>query len=99
MASAVYNSRLHRTTRDYWRPIVAAGEAQCAEVECLADTRAIDPDQPWDLAHGDTPNTYRGPAHPACNRSEGGRRGHAASCRNPRHNHQTPEPPVSSQDW
>jgi len=38
-------------------------------------TRWIQPGTPWDLAHGPTRDTYLGPAHAACNRSEGATRG------------------------
>lgn len=90
MAKPKYNGR-HQRLKEQWRPIVDRGEAHCTEPICLMPTRHIHPGTPWDLAHGDTQDTYRGPAHATCNRSEGGRRGHAASCRCPTHQHHSPK--------
>lgn len=64
-----YGSSHQRLRKQYAR-MVAAGRAQCSEVVCLSPTRWIQPGTPWDLAHGATRDTYRGPAHAACNRSE-----------------------------
>jgi len=69
-----YGSR-HRRIRQQYARMVAAGRAQCSEVVCVMHTRWIQPGTPWDLAHGATRDTYRGPAHAACNRSEGATRG------------------------
>jgi hypothetical protein len=89
MAKPQYRTREYLAEKERLRPIVAAGHAFCTEPICLHPNRWIRPGTPWDLAHA-TPTTYRGPAHADCNRSEGGRRGHAASCRNPRHQHRIP---------
>lgn len=67
--------RTHRAVRAEWEPIVEAGDADCAELICLEPDRWIAPGSDWDLAHGDTRDEYRGPAHARCNRSEGGKRG------------------------
>lgn len=64
----------HQRMRDSLAPIVASGRARCAEVVCLMPDRWIPPGSKWDLAHGATRDTYRGPAHARCNRSEGARR-------------------------
>ena len=67
----------HQRLRELWRPIVDAGDAECAERVCLEEldgaTRWIQPGTPWDLAHDRAagPGMYRGPAHARCNRSEG----------------------------
>lgn len=68
----------HREARAAFAPIVAAGEALCAEPICLIErdggTRWIDPEEEWDAAHDrrdPTGRTYLGPAHSRCNRSEG----------------------------
>jgi len=92
-----YDAR-HQAERERWRPVVDAGDAECAELVCLMPTRWIEPGTPWDLAHGDMREEYRGPAHQLCNRSEGGRRGHAASCRSPHHDHSFGRV-VASRDW
>ncbi len=78
-----YGSK-HRRLRQQYAPMVAAGRAQCAEVVCIMPTRWIQPGTPWDLAHGTTCDTYRGPAHAACNRSEGATRGNLTRATNPR---------------
>lgn len=65
----------HKQKRDELRPLVESGQAYCTEPACLMQTRWIQPGSPWDLAHGDTRDTYRGPAHARCNRSEGATRG------------------------
>lgn len=67
----------HQRERKRWQPVVEAGRAYCTEVVCLEGDRWIHPAAEWDLAHGDTRDTYRGPAHVLCNRSEGGQRGRA----------------------
>jgi hypothetical protein len=71
----------HQRARKRWAPVVAAGNARCAEPVCLRSSRWIKPGEAWDLAHGDTRTQYRGPAHPDCNRSEGSRRRWAGSRR------------------
>lgn len=65
----------HQALRARWASEVAAGRAYCAEVVCIMSDRWIPPGSAWDLAHGATRQTYRGPAHMRCNRSEGGKRG------------------------
>jgi hypothetical protein len=57
----------HRRVREQWRPIVAAGLAECVRCHEL-----IDPDEPFDLDHDDTDptkTTWLGPAHVSCNRA------------------------------
>lgn len=65
----------HQRTKDTHRPIVDAGMGWCNEVICLHDTRWINPQEPWDLAHDRVNGGYLGPAHRRCNRSEGARYG------------------------
>ncbi len=62
----------HRAERERWRPLVKAGEAQCAAIACLKPNRHIAPGDAWDLDHNDDRTGYRGPAHAGCNRSAGG---------------------------
>ena len=73
MAAEAYGSR-HKAERRRWVPVIAAGQGWCRELICIEPSRFIAPDTPWDLAHADTADTYRGPAHATCNRAEGGRR-------------------------
>ena len=74
MAKSQYGPA-HKALRKAWAPIVASGQATCCEVVCVKGSRIIDPDEPWDLAHTEDGTDYRGPAHEACNRSEGATRG------------------------
>jgi hypothetical protein len=69
--------RSHTTAKAKLAPIVEANGHECMEIVCLMDDRWIPAgttsDQ-WDLAHDrDNPGHYLGPAHPRCNRAEGGR--------------------------
>ena len=68
----------HQRERKRWARQVEAGKAHCTEPVCLMDDRWIPPGTPWDLAHGPTRDTYRGPAHHRCNRTEGALRAHDA---------------------
>ena len=81
-AARGYGSR-HRRLRQLYARMVAVGRAQCSEVVCLMPTRWIQPGTPWDLAHGPTRDTYLGPAHAACNRSEGATRGNRTRATTP----------------
>lgn len=74
----------HRAERERWRPIVEAGQAQCAELVCLMPSRWLAPDTKWDLAHDRTSGGYLGPAHARCNRAEGGREKHKRARQPPR---------------
>jgi hypothetical protein len=69
----------HQAAREHWRPIVEAGHATCAAVICLEPDRAIRPDEPWHLDHNEDRTGYRGPAHPRCNTSAGGKNGAAVT--------------------
>jgi hypothetical protein len=70
-------SGTHPKVREILRPIVEAGQAYCAEVECVEGDRWIAPGTPWDLAHGPS-GQLAGPAHRKCNRRDGQRRQTAA---------------------
>jgi hypothetical protein len=64
----------HQVEKAKHQPHVDSGQAECAELTCLEETRWLNPDLPWDLAHDRAnPGMYLGPAHPRCNRTEGGR--------------------------
>jgi hypothetical protein len=62
----------HQRERERWRPLVEAGEVNCARCG-----EPIAPDAEWDLGHADGDRTkYNGPEHSRqCNRSAGGRNG------------------------
>lgn len=74
MAAPQYR-HAHQLERQRWAPIVAVGNAQCAELRCLMKTRWIAPGTRWDLAHDRANGGYLGPAHARCNRSEGAAHG------------------------
>lgn len=67
----------HQQERKRWEPVVAAGEAYCAERRCLMRSRWIAPGPwwTWDLAHDETGTVVIGVSHARCNRSEGATRG------------------------
>lgn len=65
----------HQQERKRWAPVVAAGEAYCAEVRCLMKSRWIAPGSRWHLAHDSTGTVYVGVSHARCNTSEGASRG------------------------
>jgi len=69
----------HKAEKKRLNPIVFEQGATCAELVCLMPSRDIPPgtrsDQ-WDLAHDRANGGYLGPAHPRCNRGEGGRHKH-----------------------
>lgn len=70
MAEPRYRGQ-HLRIRATLAPAVEAGQAECAELICLMPTRAIQPGEPWDLAHDREGGGWLGPAHARCNRSEG----------------------------
>lgn len=72
MASPKYR-HAHQKARAEWAPVVAAGDGWCSEVICLKESRHIDPDEEWHLAHTPDATAYLGPAHALCNLSEAGR--------------------------
>lgn len=63
----------HQRVRAQWAKAVAAGTAECHARICLHATRAIDPDEAWDLGHNESRTTWTGPEHVKCNRTEGAR--------------------------
>lgn len=68
--------KAHKALRASLQPTVDAGLAECCELICLRESRAIYPGEPWDLAHDRSrPGTYLGPSHQLCNRAEGARHG------------------------
>jgi len=66
----------YNRTKEKYRPIVAAGQAACTATNCLAPTRTIHPNEPWDLGHSDDRTHIAGPQHRRCNRVAGGRNGY-----------------------
>lgn len=69
----------HQQERKTWVPVVAAGEAYCAEPVCKMRSRLIPPawanTQLWHLCHDPTGTVVIGPGHRRCNTSEGATRG------------------------
>ena len=76
MAKPQYATKEYRYQRKRWAPIVAAGQALCAQPVCLMTSRHIPAGAPFDLAHDDSGYVILGPAHQRCNRSDGGKRRH-----------------------
>jgi hypothetical protein len=78
MAKPQHRTREHLTAYQAIKRAQAAGEQlECAEVECVMDSRVIYPDQAADVAH-DTTGTYViGASHMTCNRREAAIRGNA----------------------
>lgn len=73
-----YRSKAHRAERAKWqREIDRAGSVQCAQPECVMDSRTIWAGQAWHLGHAEDGVTYIGPVHPQCNWRDGARRGNA----------------------
>lgn len=75
----------HQQERERWRPVVAAGEAMCAEPICLFKSRLIPahwaPTQLWHLSHDPTGTVTIGPSHRRCNLAEAARRGNKTRAR------------------
>ena len=69
----------HQAERERWRPIVEAGDAECARCH-----EPINPTDPWDLGHNDDRTAWTGPEHTKCNRAAGGRNGAAVTNENKR---------------
>ena len=69
----------HQQERERWRPIVAAGEAYCAEPVCLMRSRLIPaawaPTQLWHVCHDPSGLIVIGVGHRRCNLAEAARRG------------------------
>lgn len=68
----------HRAERTSWAKRIAAGECPI----CPRCHRPITNPHAFDLGHPTGRTGGRMPEHPACNRSEGGRRGRAAQAAN-----------------
>lgn len=90
----------HQQERKRWAPLVARGEAQCAEARCLMTSRWIPPGSTWDLAHDETGTIVIGVSHAKCNRSEGATRGNRMRGRRrgaskPRYQRRTPARPAN----
>ncbi|WP_134740008.1 hypothetical protein [Nocardioides sp. 503] len=77
----------HQQERKRWVPVVAAGEAYCAEPVCKMRSRLIPPawanTQLWHLCHDPTGTVVIGPGHRRCNTSEGASRGNRQRGRKP----------------
>jgi hypothetical protein len=55
----------HHKLREAWRPLVEAGDVDCARCH-----EPILPGEPFDLGHDDSDRTkWTGPEHVACNRA------------------------------
>lgn len=81
-----YASAEHRGARAKLKPVIESGQGWCVQGlselnssgACLYSTRYIPPGTAWDVAHDDSGTVIIGPAHAKCNRSDGGKRRHAA---------------------
>jgi len=71
----------HQQERKRWAPIVARGEAFCAQPRCLMRTRWIRPGTAWALGHNDAGTSWIGPVHKRCNDSDGATRGNKMRAR------------------
>lgn len=69
----------HQQERKRWAPVVAAGDAYCAEPVCLMKSRWIPPNwattQLWHLCHDPSGTIVIGVGHRKCNLSEAAKRG------------------------
>lgn len=84
----------HQQQRQRWAPVVAAGDAYCAEPVCLMPDRWIPPDSEWHLSHDPTGTITIGPSHARCNLSEAAKRGNRMRSRD-----STTERPPTSGRW
>lgn len=75
--SAKYRTPEHRAQRRYWKPIVEAGNAECAEPVCVMPSRWIAPGSEWHVCHDETGTRYIGPGHRDCNVREAAKRARA----------------------
>ncbi len=76
----------HQQERERWRPIVAAGDAYCAEPLCLMKSRWIPPWTPsrlWHVCHDPSGTRVIGVGHRRCNLAEAARRGNRTRRRKP----------------
>ena len=68
----------HQQERAKWKPVVAAGQARCAEPVCLYPSRTIPAawahTKLWNLSHDVTGTRWIGPSHRRCNLAENARR-------------------------
>ncbi len=61
----------HQAVRKVWVEWMAEhGGVDCHAKVCFAETRYIDPDEPWDLGHTEDRTDWTGPEHRYCNRKE-----------------------------
>lgn len=78
----------HQQERKRWVPLVAQGEALCAEPVCLMPTRVIPPQwartQLWHLCHDPSGSIVIGIGHRKCNLSEAAKRGNKLRSRKAR---------------
>lgn len=65
----------HVALRKHYEARFETGES----FTCVKCGKQITPGMPWDLGHTPDRKSYTGPEHEACNRSDGGKRGRAAS--------------------
>lgn len=84
----------HQQERKRWEPVVAAGEAYCAEPRCLMRTRWIAPGTKWHVSHDPSGTVVIGVSHERCNTSEGATRGNRMRRKRP-----VKRPPPTSGRW
>jgi hypothetical protein len=62
----------HQQVRARWAPLVAAGQAFCADCGGW-----IPPGAAWDMGHREDRSGWTGPEHRRCNRAKGARKRNA----------------------
>lgn len=99
MAKSKYGHE-HQQERERWRPIVAAGDAYCAEPVCLMPSRWISPTlastQLWHVCHDPSGRIVIGVGHRRCNLAEAARRGNRMRRRRPK---QAPKQAPTTGRW
>lgn len=70
-----YDAAYDRARRSWQRRLDRGEHVDCHAPVCLMPSRWLLPGQPFDLGHDDQ-RRIRGPEHPICNRSAGGKAAH-----------------------
>jgi hypothetical protein len=73
-----YDTAYDRARAQWKRKLDRGERVDCHAPICLMPMRLLLPGAPFDLGHDEARN-IRGPEHPLCNRSAGGKAAHARS--------------------
>lgn len=71
-------SHYHGQERARVKAEMEADGGYCCAIVCLRDSRRIEPGEPFDLGHSTDRQSWHGPEHVACSRSDGAARARAA---------------------